>query len=83
MGAGMASIGPSSVNKNRNQYLQEDRSLPRAYLKKVTDLRCRTLAVKAEDGGRLSPEHAATLQNELTHLQRQYPIRADCLINPG
>ncbi len=52
-------------------------------MKKVTALSYRTLEIKAEDGGRLSPEHAAALQNELTLLQRQYRIRADFRINPG
>jgi hypothetical protein len=79
----MAPMGPSSVNQNRDQYLQEDRSLPQAYVKKVTALSYRTLEIKAEDGGRLTPEHAATLQRELDQLQRQYRVRADLRINAG
>jgi hypothetical protein len=73
-GPGAAQIGPDS-GTNNSQYLQEDRSLPQAYVKKVTALSYRTLELRAEDGGKLTPEHRASLQQELDQLKREYRVR--------
>jgi hypothetical protein len=71
--AQMASIGPGS-GKNNSQYLPEDRSLPSAYVKKVTALSYRTLELRSEDGGKLTPEHRAELQQELNQLKHDYHV---------
>jgi hypothetical protein len=46
-------------------------------VKKITALSYRTLALRTEDGGKLTPEHLARLQRELTHLKREYRVVDD------
>jgi hypothetical protein len=78
--------GPQSFmdgSQNGHQYLPNDHALPQAYLKKVTALSYRTLELRAEDGGKLTPEHLASLQRELNALARQYRVRADFRIKAG
>ena len=76
---GMMPMGPGS-GTNDAQYLQEDRSLPPAYVKQVTALSYRTLELRAEDGGKLTAEHRASLQRELDRLNREYRVRGDLRI---
>jgi hypothetical protein len=44
---------------------------PDPYVRKLVFLRDRVLYLKAKDGGRLTPEHAAALQRQLDELNRQ------------
>jgi hypothetical protein len=76
-------IGPGSTNQNTYQYIPNDRSLPQGYVKKVTALSYKTLELRAEDGGKLTPEHLTSLQRELNALARQYRVRADFRIKAG
>ncbi len=46
------------------------------YVLKVVELRAKTLKVKADDGGQLTAEHAAGLQQELDALNRHFGIKA-------
>jgi hypothetical protein len=46
------------------------------YLIKLSALRDKTIRTKAKDGGRLTPEHAASLQHELDDLNRQFGVPA-------
>ena len=69
--------GPqSSVDGSQasRQYNLNDHALPPAYVKKLTALSYRTLELRAEDGGRLTSEHRATLQHELDDLKREYHV---------
>jgi hypothetical protein len=82
MGLG-APLGPGSINQNTYQYIPNDRSLPQGYVKKVTALSYKTLELRAEDGGKLTPEHLASLQRELNAITRQYRVWADFRIKAG
>jgi hypothetical protein len=75
--AQMAPIGPGSGMQNQYQDLPDGNGLPPAYVKKITALSYRTLALRTEDGGKLTPEHLAGLQRELTHLKRKYRVVDD------
>ena len=71
--------GPQSYMDGRqasSQYNLNDHALPQAYVKKVTALSYRTLELRAEDGGTLTPEHLTTLQRELDGLKREYHVVA-------
>jgi Spy/CpxP family protein refolding chaperone len=46
------------------------------YLMKLASLRDKTLKTKAKDGGQLTPEHAASLQQELDRLNKEFGITA-------
>jgi hypothetical protein len=71
-----AQMGLGSMpSQNQHQYVPDDRSFPPAYMKQVTALSYRVLEIKAEDGGRLTAEHAVALQRELDALNREFHVR--------
>jgi hypothetical protein len=59
------------------QYGPGDQTLSRDYVKKVTALSYRVLALRAQDGGELTPEHLGGLRRELDQLKRRYHVVAD------
>jgi hypothetical protein len=44
------------------------------YVMKLSNLRDRTLRIKAKDGGQLRPDHAANLQHDLDALNHQFGV---------
>jgi hypothetical protein len=46
------------------------------YGSRLRSLRAKTLKLKAQDGGELSAQHAANLQQELDKLNRTYGVKA-------
>lgn len=46
------------------------------YLMKLASLRDRTIRIKAKDGGQLTPDHAAALQQQLDALNHQFGVTA-------
>jgi hypothetical protein len=79
----LAPMDPGSENMSRAAYPQEDQGAPKAYQKKITAFSYRVLEQKAEDGGKLTPQHAAALQHELDQLNQQYGVRTKLRINAG
>jgi hypothetical protein len=77
-----AATGPGGAvpSQNQYQYLPNDHSLPQSYVKQVTALSYRTVELRAEDGGKLTPEHLASLQRELNQLKRQYHVTSSLRI---
>jgi hypothetical protein len=75
-------MGPGGAvpSQNQYQYLPNDHSLPQSYVKKVTALSYRTLELRAEDGGKLTPEHRASLQHELDQLKREFRVTSSLRI---
>jgi hypothetical protein len=78
----MSPMGPGGTvpSQNQYQYLPNDHSLPQGFVKQVTALSYRTLELRAEDGGKLTPEHLASLQRELDQLKRQYHVTSSLRI---
>ncbi|THD68156.1 hypothetical protein [Phenylobacterium sp.] len=71
-----AQMGLGSIpSQNQYQYIPDELGFPPGYVKQVTALSYRVLETKAEDGGRLTPEHAASLQQELDALNREFHVR--------
>jgi hypothetical protein len=79
----LATMDPGSENMSRAAYPQEDQVVPKAYQKKIAAFSYKVLEQKAEDGGKLTPEHAANLQHELNRLNQQYGVRTKLRINAG
>jgi len=76
--AQMAPIGPGGVNQSAYQYIPDGHAAPpEAFTKGLTALSYRTLAVRAEDGGKLTPAHQSDLQQELNQLARKYRVMVD------
>jgi hypothetical protein len=79
----LAPMEPGSEHMGRAAYAQEDQGVPKVYQKKITAFSYKVLEQKAEDGGKLTPDHAAGLQRELDRLNIQYGVRTKMRINPG
>ena len=67
--------GPGSPGRMARGMIIPDRRYN--YLMKVETLREKAVRTEARDGGRLSPEHAASLQHELDKLNRVYGVKTD------
>jgi hypothetical protein len=79
----MAPMEPGSEHMGKAAFPQEDQGVPKAYQKKITAFSYKVLEQKAEDGGKLTPEHAAALQHELDRLNQQYGVRTKLRVNAG
>ena len=77
--------GPtSSMDGSQAAYqYNHERDLPAAYVKKLAALSDKILQMRAEDGGKLTPEHLDSLQHELVQLKRQYHVAADLRVRAG
>ena len=66
---------PSGMGSSSSDNSLSGPIVSKFYVKKVTALSYKILEARAEDGGKLTPEHLASLQQELDQLNRQYDIR--------
>ena len=64
------------VNPSQPDAGPDSSSLPKSYMKKVTDLSYKVMEQRREDGGKLTPEHLASMQREFDRLNHQYGIRS-------
>ncbi|THD64319.1 hypothetical protein [Phenylobacterium sp.] len=64
------------------QYLPDDRTPPPAYTKAFTALAEKVVHTRAADGGKLTPEHFASLQQELVALNRKYRAHPGVEVQP-
>ncbi len=81
--ASMNGPGSSIDSASHSQNVPDDGRLPPDYVKKLTALSYKILAVRSQDGGKLSPQHLASLQHELSQLKREYRIGGGLRVSAG
>jgi hypothetical protein len=64
------------------QYLHDYPGPPPRYVRAFNALKSKVLETRAEDGGRLNPQHVASLQQELTALNDRYHVHPKIAVMP-